>query len=100
MEKKAILTGSKAVMSKLRTLNKEIRLYWLCNLSKSGIDWAASNRIDLNTSYQHVTQELCDYAHSKGLKVGAWTVNNYDTARKILYKGVDFITTDYKFALK
>lgn len=95
----AVITGSKAVVSKFRSLDKKVTLSWLCYLTKGNIEWAAANNIDLNVAYEDVTQELIDYAHSKNITVGAWTVNNYNTAKRILYKGVDFITGDYKFAI-
>ena len=68
-------------------------------MTNSNIDWAAANKVDINVAYQDVTQELIDYAHDKNLTVGAWTVNNHKEAKRILYKGVDFITGDYKFAI-
>ena len=99
LEDKAIITGSKAVVSRFRTLDKRVTLSWLCYMTKSNIDWAAANKVDINVAYQDVTQELIDYAHDKNLTVGAWTVNNHKEAKRILYKGVDFITGDYKFAI-
>lgn len=99
LKDKAIITGSKATMQKFRAIDRKINLYWIGYFTKSNIDWAAKNNINLNVSYQEVTQELCDYAHRKKIKVGAWTVNDYKAAKRVLYKGVDFITGDYKFAL-
>ncbi|MDO5292831.1 MAG: Ig-like domain-containing protein [bacterium] len=99
LEKTAIITGSKATMQKFRQVDKNVTLSWLCYLTKGNIDWAAKNNMDLNVSYADVTQDLCDYAHKKNIKVGAWTVNSYSTAKRVLYQGIDFITGDYKFAL-
>ncbi|MDO5520122.1 MAG: Ig-like domain-containing protein [bacterium] len=99
LEDTAIITGSKATMLKFRQVDKNITLSWLCYLTKGNIDWAAANNMDLNVSYADVTQDLCDYAHQKNVKVGAWTVNSYTTAKRVLYQGIDFITGDYKFAL-
>lgn len=93
----AMITGSKATMEKIRKIDKVVDLYWLCNMSKSGIDWAAANKIQINSDYSYVTQELVEYAHSKKLKVGAWTVNNATTISKLIFKGVDFITTDNNY---
>ena len=97
MYNQVIITGSKATMTKIREIDKKVDLYWLCNMSVSGIDWAAANNIHINSDYTYVTQELIEYAHSKKLIVGAWTVNNEKTARKLIHKGVDFITTDYQW---
>lgn len=99
LKEKAIITGSKATMLKFRSIDKKVTLYWIGYFTKSNIQWASKNNVNLNVSYGEVTQELCDYAQQKDVKVGAWTVNNYNTAKRVLYKGVDFITGDYKFTL-
>lgn len=94
MKDQAYITGSKAYMTRFREKSSTVPLYWLCNLSTTGIDWAAANNIQLNSDYKYVTKDLVNYAHSKGLAVGAWTVNSKTTAQNLLNMGVDFITTD------
>lgn len=91
----AVIIAGKTVVSRFRALNSEVQLAWVCYMSKSGIDWAAKNNIQINTDYTYVTTNLVNYAHSKGLKVGAWTVNKSTTAKTLIRQGVDFITTDY-----
>lgn len=44
-----------------------------------------------------MTKDEIAYAHEKGLKVGAWTVNDKKTIAKLAGDGVDFVTTDYLF---
>lgn len=94
MYDKAIITASKAVLTKIRQLDPTIQLSWLCYMSVSGIDWAAANNIQINSDYTYVTKELVNYAHSKNLTVGAWTVNSESKINELLEMGVDFITTD------
>lgn len=92
-----IITGGKAVMAKFRSLNKKITLSWICYMSIPGIDWAAENNIQINSSYEYVTRERVEYAKSKGLSVWAWTVNKKTLAEQLWGMNVDAITTDYKF---
>ena len=46
-----------------------------------------------------VTRELVDLLHSRGLKIGVWTVNDADSAWAALGRGVDWICTDRPAAL-
>ena len=42
-----------------------------------------------------VTPELLSVAHTLGLKVGVWTVNERDALKAAVADGVDAICTDY-----
>ncbi|KKU15278.1 hypothetical protein A3I34_03105 [Candidatus Jorgensenbacteria bacterium RIFCSPLOWO2_02_FULL_45_12] len=46
-------------------------------------------------SFEFVTKEFVDSAHTKGLKVFAWTVNEPDDIKKIKALGVDGILSDF-----
>ena len=45
--------------------------------------------------YTTITKELVDLAHSKGLKVHAWTVNTTDEMINLIQMGVDGFFTNY-----
>lgn len=45
--------------------------------------------------YTAITKELVDLAHSKGLKVHAWTVNTTDEMQSLIQMGVDGFFTNY-----
>lgn len=45
--------------------------------------------------YTTITKELVDLAHSKGLKVHAWTVNTTDEMQSLIQMGVDGFFTNY-----
>jgi glycerophosphoryl diester phosphodiesterase len=47
-----------------------------------------------------VTPELCEAAHTQGMTVTAWTVNEPDVARRVAATGVDMITTDRVNAIR
>jgi len=45
------------------------------------------------------TQSVLDYAHSKGIKFNAWTINSASQMNSLIALGVDGITTDYPTVL-
>ena len=45
--------------------------------------------------YTTITKELVDLAHSKGLKVHAWTVNTQEEMQSLIQMGVDGFFTNY-----
>ncbi len=49
----------------------------------------------LHPSADMVTPEVVDWAHRKGMKVNAWTVNNRPMIRHLKAMGVDGIFTDF-----
>ncbi|MFX1606823.1 MAG: glycerophosphodiester phosphodiesterase [Promethearchaeota archaeon] len=49
----------------------------------------------INPSYNLVTNELMQKAHSAGLKVYPWTVNDVKTMKQLLALGVDGLITDF-----
>jgi len=46
-------------------------------------------------NYRYVTRDIVDEAHSRGMKVIPWTINNISDMRQQLEMGVDGIITDY-----
>lgn len=101
LKDQAIITGGLTYMKKFKAIDSKLHLYWLCYMTDSNIDTAASLGLHMNVDYsKYVTQTRIEKAHAKGLIVGAYTVNNMDTAKKLFNKGIDFITTDMYSAIK
>lgn len=95
IKEKTVLTGGLTYMKKLKAIDKSLDIYWLCYMTDSNIETAASLGFHMNVDYsEYVTQTRIEKAHAKGIKVGAYTVNNMNTAKKLFNKGIDFITTD------
>lgn len=90
----AIITGGKKDMMRFRKANKDVTIYWMNLLSNSGTDWAATENMHVNSDVADVTASEVAYAHKKGLKVGAWTVNDTKTIETLAKAGVDYVTTD------
>ena len=53
----------------------------------------------LSLNHNYIDEEALKEAHSKGLKVIAWTVNLEKDWKKLIDIGVDIITTDYPVEL-
>ena len=59
------------------------------------VDWCIDKRLDMCVNYDSITQEMVDKLHDAGLKIGAYTIDNFYTA--FVYAkavGVDAITTN------
>lgn len=67
------------------------------NLAQYAKDMGA---FSINLDRDFVTQELVDSAHSLGLNVAVYTVNDQDEANRLKAKGVDAIFTDYPDRIK
>ena len=52
------------------------------------------NRIGLDIPHSAVTPEIVKMAHDAGLEVNCWTVDNAETAERMIAMGVDYITTN------
>lgn len=46
-------------------------------------------------AYSHVTRELADRCHQKGIKVIPWTVNDFEQMKTLVALGVDGLISDY-----
>jgi glycerophosphoryl diester phosphodiesterase len=48
----------------------------------------------IHPHFNTVSKEIVDFAHTNGLKVNVWTVNESNTMKKLIKLGVDGIITD------
>lgn len=51
-------------------------------------------KMDLDAHSRLFTKEFIDKCHSKGIKLNAWTVDDLETAERLIKDGIDFITTN------
>ncbi len=54
---------------------------------------------NVGVSYKNLSESKIEKCHKKGVYVDAYTVNDVETAKKLIGFGVDFITTDEVLAL-
>ena len=90
-----IISFDKNCLTKIRELNKNIRLSPLLDFTLENIEFCSQlKNADIDVPYSQVTIELVKEAHYRNIKVNCWTVNNDDEKNSLIEKGVDFITTD------
>ena len=69
-------------------------------VTKELVDVSRLDVFSVNVMFKNLTKEYVDEAHSKGLKVFAYTVNEKEDIEKVKSIGVDGIFTDYPDRLK
>lgn len=89
-----LITFHKEVATEIRKQNKDITLQWLANLTEDNINYCAQYQMNIDCHKKNVTKELIDYAHSVGVLVNVWTVDEQKEMVKLIEMGVDFITTN------
>ena len=67
-------------------------LFW--KLTDEEIERLAKDKIDADVWCVELTQEQIKAAHSRGLKVNCWTVNEKENGEKFASWGIDYITTN------
>jgi len=63
-------------------------------IKKKIVKVAKNNFYSIHPYYNITDKEIVDFAHSHGLKVIVWTVNDREIMEKLIEIGVDGITTD------
>ena len=58
------------------------------------LDTLTAHRLDLDVCYKDLTKEQIELLHTKGLKVNCWTVNDVETAERLIAWGIDMITSN------
>lgn len=94
--KSIVISGSMTVLREIRFNTPLTHLQYVTNAI---YPTTISDTVDLGNSsitleYTIATQSLIDELHGNGLKVGVWTLNNYEIAKSMIELGVDFITSD------
>ena len=83
-------------LQEIRNRSKKIMLQPLLAFTEENIAVAkAFGNSGIDVDYTTVTKALVDLAHADGVRVNAWTVNSYQTAKTLIGQGIDFITTDF-----
>jgi len=62
------------------------------------VQWCIKYHIDLDVEHSLLTREAVDQLHQAGLKVNVWTVDGVDDVQRLTQWGVDYITTNARFA--
>ena len=90
-----IISFNADVLTYLRGKSRSLRLQLLIkNPIKRYIEFCKKYNIDVSLYERIILKDTVAKINSHGIKVGVWTVNNTDTAQKLINMGVNYITTD------
>ncbi len=79
----------------LRKNYPEIDLYFLAgSVTDKVLDFCEKHKFNLDAYHEAVDEAMIKRLHLIGLKVNVWTVDDKDTAEKLIKMGVDFITSN------
>lgn len=93
-DKCIIISFNRKLLENIRSINKKINIQAILDITIDNINYCKKNNFDIDTSYKALRRQLVSYAHSKGVKVNTWTIDDIKTKSKVIKYGVDFITTD------
>lgn len=77
-----------------RTLFPDLPLMFVINDNKADYSKCFEYNISVDVQYYVITTELIDEFHSRNLKVGAWTCDNFFTLSYARSLGVDYIESN------
>lgn len=90
-----VICFSKEICTEIRKRSKAIAIQVLLTISQVNLDFVKSlGNAGIDTDTGNVNKQLIELAHSNGILVNVWTVNDQLTANRLIDWGVDFITTD------
>lgn len=100
----AVMAANPRVLERVRALDPRLRLTLLVAgihveiagaRPEDAVGWAvAAGAVDLGVQHTLVSETLVAAARAAGLTIGAWTVNDEATMRRMVDLGVDVITSD------
>ncbi len=86
-------------IDQVKSIDPTIPVQRFASATNTEIDQVAAIGGEWIGSGGSFTQSVIDYAHSKGIKFNAWTINNTSQMNSLIALGVDGITTDYPIVL-
>jgi len=90
-----IISFHEHYLSALKKLKPELDLFLLTDkMNDKVFDFCEKNRIHLDIDYQHVDEATIKQFHLISLKVCVYTVDDKDTAERLIKMGVDFVTSN------
>jgi len=81
-------------ITQVKTIDPTIAVQRFETVTNAIIDQVAAINGEWVGSGGNFTQTIIDYAHSKGIKFNAWTINSTSQMLPLIALGVDGITTD------
>lgn len=63
-------------------------------ITQTHIDSLAEHKLDLDSHYLAMSEELVKRLHDRGIRVNCWTVDDPEIAQRLVSWGVDYITSN------
>ena len=96
MESRVIVSGfSLSQITLIKNEDESIPVQLFATVDTTQINQVAAINGEWVGSGGNFTQEMVDYAHSKGIQYNAWTINSAAQMLPLIEIGVDAVTTDY-----
>ena len=96
MQSKVIVSSfSLAQITQVKAIDATIPVQLFATATNTEIDQVSAIGGEWVGSGSNYSQAIMDYAHSKGVKYNAWTLNTASKMLEVIALGVDGITTDY-----
>jgi len=90
-----VISFSLTALQEVRLRSKKIVMQYLADISETTINQVRELRnAGLDVNHTLLTKEKIELAHSEGIMVNAWTVNDPQIAKNLTDLGVDYITND------
>ncbi|MDD3126191.1 MAG: glycerophosphodiester phosphodiesterase family protein [Candidatus Izemoplasmatales bacterium] len=91
----SLIAFSEKYLTYVRKNFPDIDLYLLAEkINDKIIDYCERHRINLDVRYDVLDETSIKRLHLSGLKVGVWTVDDKETAEKLIKLGVDYVTSN------
>jgi len=82
-------------LTALRKANPDMDLYFLTGeVNDKILDFCEKHKLNLDAWHESVDETIVKRLHLIGLKVNVWTVDDKETAERLIKMGVDYITSN------
>lgn len=95
-DKFVIIGFSKNYIMQVKDMDPSVKTQHLVSDRQSHVN-SLNEGHDVSDYFNNIRKTHVAEVHAKGRKLGIWTVNNIDEARRYAEYGVDYITTDHDF---
>lgn len=94
-EKVSIISFNDKYLLYVKKNYPEFDLYFLsCDVSDKVLEFCEKNQLNLDVKFDVLDEVSIKRLHLVGLKVNVWTVDDKETAEKLIKMGVDYITSN------
>lgn len=87
-----VISFSTELLEELRKMDVSINLMPILDLNETNINYCSEHNFGINSSFTTISKEHVEFAHSKNVKVGAWTPTQQGESYLLSTYGVDYLT--------